>query len=124
MATLVNNKANKSASTQVSNRSFDEVCTEVYSVEEFCKMQGIKQIDVRINPKKVNEKTGEPNLFLVFGKETGSVSEKVQRAYYERGEMPDRPMIGKMLMDSGEEVFTLFNQGGAESAFSLGLEED
>lgn len=124
MATLVNKSANKSVANQVSNRSFDEVCTEVYSVEEFCKMQGIKQIDIRVNPKKVNEKTGEPNLFLVFGNQTGSVSEKVQRAYYERGETPDRPMIGKMRMDDGSEVFTLFNQGGAESAFTLGLEED
>lgn len=96
---------------------------EIFSIEEFCKMQGIKQIDIQINPKKVNPKTGEKNLFLVFGKETGIVAEKVQRAYYEKGEMPDRPMIGLTITEDGSQIYTLFNQSGSESAYSLGLED-
>lgn len=122
MASLINNKANKSAATQ-STRTFDEACAEVYTIEEFCEMQGIKKIDIRVNPKVVNERTGHNNLFLSFGKETGAVSEKVQRAYWEDGQTPDRPMIGLMNLEDGSQIYQLFNQGGAESAFSLGLED-
>lgn len=123
MAKLTSNRANQSVANSVSNRSFDEACAEVYTIEEFCEMQGIKKIDIRVNPKVINERTGHNNLFLSFGKDTGAVSEKVQRAYWENGETPNRPMIGLMNLEDGSQIYQLFNQGGGESAFSLGLED-
>lgn len=122
MANLIN-KANQSAANQVSNREFSEVCSEVYTVEEFCNMKNVKKIDIRINPKTVNEQTGKNNLFMVFGSETGAVAAKVQQGFWNNNEGPERPMIGLMNLEDGSQIYTLFNQGGAETAFSLGLED-
>lgn len=123
MAKLTNNKANQSVANQVSNREFSEVCSEVYTVEEFCNMKGVKKIDIRINPKTINDTTGKNNLFMVFGSETGAVAAKVQEGFWNRNEGPERPMIGLMNLEDGSQIYTLFNQGGAETAFSLGLED-
>lgn len=123
MAKLTNNKVNRSVANQVSNREFSEVCSEVYTVEEFCNMKGVKKIDIRINPKTINDTTGKNNLFMVFGAETGAVAAKVQEGFWNRNEGPERPMIGLMNLEDGSQIYTLFNQGGAETAFSLGLED-
>lgn len=75
-------------------------------------------LDVVPNPQKINEITGQPNLFLSFrtedGNVTGAVANKVQQHIIETRKAPARPMIGLFEVE-GEEIYTLYDQGEGNS---------
>lgn len=82
----------------------------VLTVEEFLAQTGAKGIEVKADPKSINEKTGKNNLFMVYGEQIGAVSTKIQQKFYEEGIGPDNPMIGMSEDKNGKRHFTLFNE--------------
>lgn len=120
MATLVRkSKSSKNSVNVRDGKTFSEVCRKSWTVEEFLDEFEVKGgLDVIPNPQKINEITGQPNLFLSFrtedGSITGAVANKVQQHIIETGKAPARPMMG--LFDvNGEEVYTLYDQGEGNS---------
>lgn len=95
---------------------------EILTVEEFCAQQGVSNISVRANHKNINEKTGQPNLFMTWGAgATGAVALKVQQNFHEHQEGPSRPLIG-LFEVNGEDVYILFDQSEEpEETFSLNI---
>lgn len=120
MATLVRkSKGSKSNVNVRDGRTFNEVCKKSWTVEEFLEEFKVKGgLDVVPNPQKINEITGQPNLFLSFrtedGNATGAVANKVQQHIIETGKAPARPMIGLFEVE-GEEIYTLYDQGEGNS---------
>lgn len=120
MATLVRkSKSSKSSVNVRDGRVFNEICKKSWTVEEFLEEFGVKGgLDVVPNPQRVNEATGQPNLFLSFrtedGNVTGAVANKVQQHIIETGKAPARPMIGLFEVE-GEEIYTLYDQGEGNS---------
>ena len=120
MATLVRkSKGSKSNVNVRDGRTFNEVCKKSWTVEEFLEEFEVKGgLDVVPNPQKINEATGQPNLFLSFrtedGNVTGAVANKVQQHIIETGKAPARHMIGLFEVE-GEEIYTLYDQGEGNS---------
>lgn len=120
MTTLVRkSKGSKSNVNVRDGRTFNEVCKKSWTVEEFLEEFKVKGgLDVVPNPQKINEITGQPNLFLSFrtedGNATGAVANKVQQHIIETGKAPARPMIGLFEVE-GEEIYTLYDQGEGNS---------
>lgn len=120
MATLVRkSKGSKSNVNVRDGRTFNEVCKKSWTVEEFLEEFKVKGgLDVVPNPQKINEITGQPNLFLSFrtedGNVTGAVANKVQQHIIETRKAPARPMIGLFEVE-GEEIYTLYDQGEGNS---------
>ena len=120
MATLVRkSKGSKSNVNVRDGRTFNEVCKKSWTVEEFLEEFEVKGgLDVVPNPQKINEITGQPNLFLSFrtedGNVIGAVANKVQQHIIETRKAPARPMIGLFEVE-GEEIYTLYDQGEGNS---------
>lgn len=120
MATLVRkSKGSKSNVNVRDGRTFNEVCKKSWTVEEFLEEFEVKGgLDVVPNPQKINEITGQPNLFLSFRTKdenvTGAVANKAQQHIIETGKAPARPMIGLFEVE-GEEIYTLYDQGEGNS---------
>lgn len=119
MATMKNGKvANNSAA--VSTRSFNDVCEQIMTIEEFCEKVGAKSISVVKNPLKVNLKTREANIFFTAGTTTGAVAQKVQEKILKNEELGEL-VIGKMFDDKGNLIWTLFEQGANDNVlFTIG----
>lgn len=94
---------------------------EVFTIEEFLTQTGAKGIEVKADPKSINEMTGKNNLFMVFGEQTGAVSTEIQRKYYEEGVRPHMPMIGLSEGKDGKALYTLFDLNIEDNTYEFDL---